>query len=360
MNVTFFIGGLSGGGAERVVCNLAKYLSDKGDICTVLTMSEDKDVYGLKETIKTQSLLLDSERRNPVLDNLKRIRRLHTYIRRNNCDSYVVFLPITTILFLIFRNFTKARVIVSERSDPNRYSKWKQILLKKLAKRADVWVFQTEDSKAWYGNTVKDAIVIPNAINKAFLVRSLSEEKQKVIVGVGRLSAEKNFSMLVEAFSDIADEFPDYRLDIYGEGEQRNLLEQLTKELNISDRVKFPGYLSSLEEKIQSASLFVLSSNFEGMPNALLEAMALGLPCISTDCPVGGPRSLICNGENGILVPVGDKQSLSNTMRNILQNPEFATKLGRNAKEVRERFHPDIIYPRWADVIAGRLHSDGR
>lgn len=356
MKITFFIGGLSGGGAERVVCNLANFMSDKGNDCTILTMAEDKNSYGLKDTVKTQSLIKNDERQNLLIDNVKRILRLHRFIRTQGCDAYVVCLPITIILFLLFRKATGAKVIVSERADPSRYSWWIQSLLKKLAKRADVWVFQTDDARQWYGDRVKKAIVIPNAINEDFIRPVYQGERRKVIVGAGRLSAQKNFALLINAFADISDAFPDYHLEIYGEGDERSAMERLAKERGVADRVTMPGYVSCLGEKIQDASLFILSSDFEGMPNALMEAMALGLPCISTDCPVGGPKFLISHGENGLLVPTGDRNRLAKAMRSLLSYPLFARKIGDRASEVRDTLNPDRIYGMWDSVIGSTIN----
>ena len=351
MNITFFIGGLSGGGAERVICNLANFLSTKKNNCTILTMAEEQSTYNLMDSVKTKTLLRKKERRNTIVDNAKRVIRLKKFIRTQSADVYIVFLPVTIIFFLLFRKCTNARVIVSERADPSRYSKLIQWMLRRLAPRADIWVFQTEDAQRWYGDVVKRKIIIPNAINEEFIRPLYEGERRKVIVAAGRLNEQKNFSMLIRAFANIADEFPDYKLEIFGEGEKRKELEQLAKDLKIEHRLSMPGYVSDLGEQIQDATLFVLSSNFEGMPNTLMEAMALGLPCISTDCPVGGPRYLIDNGENGILIPIQDMMALSNAMRDVLSQMELSIKLGNTATYIQERLKPERIYQKWENIL---------
>ncbi|NTQ65431.1 glycosyltransferase family 4 protein [Enterococcus faecium] len=351
MKITFFIGGLSGGGAERVICNLANYLSEKDNECVILTMSEEESTYELLENIKVKSLLANRERKNFILDNVKRLVRLKKYMKNTNVDIYIVFLPITIIMMLLLKKSSNARIIASERGNPKRYSWVVQRMLKVLAKRADKWVFQTTDAMDWYKNVISEFEIIPNAINKEFVCSRYEGERRKVIIGAGRLSEQKNFSLLIQAFSDVADYIPDYSLEIYGEGNKRKELEQLVKKCGIEKKVKMPGYVKSLGETIKDASLFVLSSNYEGMPNSLMEAMALGIPCISTDCPVGGPRYLIKDNVNGCLVPVGDKERLANAILSLLSDKEKSSQMGRLASKIVDDLSPEKIYSRWNEII---------
>lgn len=351
MKLTFFSGGLSGGGTERVICNLANFLADQKHQCTVLTMSEEKAGYELNEKIKVFSLIKNSERKNTIYDNLLRVIRLRRYLRDTECDTYIGFLPRTIVMLLALRSNTTARMVVSERADPSHYHKLTQLLLKLLAKRADQWVFQTDDAKAWYGDKVISSVVIPNAINPVFIRPAYEGERRNVIVGAGRLNTQKNFALLINAFGDIAEEFPDYSLTIYGEGRKRAELEKLARERGVAERVFLPGYVSSLGDEIQDASLFVLSSDYEGMPNALIEAMALGLPCISTDCPIGGPKYLIEDNLNGSLTAVNDRQMLKEEMRKLLSDKSKAERMGQEATKIKDKLDPKVIYSRWEKEI---------
>jgi glycosyltransferase involved in cell wall biosynthesis len=353
MNVTFFIGSLYGGGAERVICNLASYLVQKGHKVEILTMSETKESYDLDERVTTKSLLSLNNRKNKIWNVLIRFPRLWKYMRKTENDIYVVMLPKTTVMFLAFRWMTKAKVVAAERVDPAAYSNTIGCLLKRYAHRADGFVFQTEDAKAWYGDAVKDCktVIIPNAINPVFIRKPYTGEKRKVITGAGRLCEQKNFSLLIRAFAKISDDFPDYKLVIYGEGEKRDELESLVKELGLESRVAFPGYIQNIADEMEKNSMFVLSSNFEGMPNALMEAMALGLPCISTDCPCGGPRFLIQNGENGLLVPVGNVEKMALAMKKLLGDQDYASRLISAANEIKRRLAPEKIYGKWESFI---------
>ena len=353
MKITLFIGGLSGGGAERVMCNIANYLVNHEHVVEILTISDDSSPYYLNKKVSTHSLISSKEKRSFVKDSLTRFIRLRKYLRNRVCDVYVVMIPLTTILLLAFRNLTKAKIIVSERSYPEFYDKWKRVLLKKLAHRADGWVFQTDAAMGWYQGKLgkSKTIIIPNAINFDFLGNIEIAEKRPVIVSVGRLKGMKNHTLLINAFSRICDKYPEYVLEIYGEGEAKGVLEDLINNLNLNTRVHLMGFQNNINEKIKNASLFVLSSNHEGMPNALIEAMAMGLPCISTDCDGGGAKFLIKDGVNGLLVPKNDVEVMAEAMDKLLSNPKLANQLGVEAHQICERLAPEKIYSEWEKFI---------
>ena len=350
MKITIFIGSISGGGAERVACNLANFLLKKHEV-TMLTMSETPNAYGLHDIVRHISLITAKERKNKIAGNALRYFRLKRYLKNTECDCYLVMLPITTALLLHFKKICKAPIIASERNNPYIFSSFKRIMMRHYAKRADAWVFQTEDAAKWYEGIAKESVVIPNAINPAFIREPYVGEKEKSIVAAGRLSEQKNFKLLIEAFSKIAPDFPEYDLKIFGKGPLEQDLREYAAEKGVGERVNFMGYVDNMPEQLEKASLFVLSSDFEGMPNALMEAMALGLPCVSSDCPVGGPRFLIKDGENGLLVLVGDAEKMTEAMKSLLNDPEKAQIMGDNSREIANTLSPHEIYKKWESVI---------
>ena len=353
MKITIFTGSLSGGGAERVACNLATFLYNHGNEVEFLTFGNDDKSYYYDPHINRINLLEDSERGNAFKESFIRIVRFVKYLVLKKQDVYIVTLPVTIIMLLSFSFLTKSKIIASERCDPQKLPSKQQKGLKFFCKNADGWIFQTPEVMNWYlpslGSTKR--IVIPNAINPSFLENQLDQQKEKVIITSGRLKKQKNHKLLIDSFALIASKFIDYKLLILGEGGLRNSLESLIEEYRLNDRVTLLGYVDNVKERLSRASVFVLSSLYEGMPNALIEAMALGLPCISTDCDGGGARYLINDGENGLLVPNNDVNALANAIDKILSNEEFAQKLGRNAEKVKEDLHPDKIYGCWLQFI---------
>ena len=354
MNISMFIGSIYGGGAERVICNLANHLIRRGHNVEILTMSETPKQYELDRDVSVFHLLPLNERKNKLYNDLIRVHRLRQYMKSHkDIHVYIVFLPATSIMLLTFKNLTKAKIISSERADPALYLPVMGKTLRLLAKRADGFVFQTEDAKTWYGDSVKDihTAIIPNPISPNFIRPKYEGERRKVIAGVGRLTDQKNFSLLIRAFSRIASDIPDYNLVIYGEGNKRAELERLIESLGMQKRISLPGNIQNIADEMQKNSLFVLSSNSEGMPNVLMEAMALGLPCISTDCPCGGPRFLIQDGVNGVLVPVGDEVRMAEVMKKVITDTDFREKIADNAMNIQKKLAPENIYSQWDSLI---------
>lgn len=353
MKITFFIGGLSGGGAERVTCNLASFLAVRGHEIEVLTMSDDKPSYTIDSKVQRISLLVSTERKNFIYNSVLRLYRFIKHLRKSKVDAYVVMLPVTTIMLLRLRWLIKAKIIAAERVDPSQYPVIKQKQLKSVARKADGWVFQTEEERNWYGDSTRKAKVsiIPNAINPDFIKPAYVGERQLTIVTAGRLTRQKNHRFLIRAFAKICSKYPEYKLIIYGDGHLKEELQYTAKVLGVDDRIQLPGYTINIGEKIKDASLFVLSSDYEGMPNALMEAMALGLPCISTDCDGGGAKFLIENEKNGLLVPKGNIGLLAAAMDKMLSDRIFAEQCGLEAHKICKRLAPEKIYVEWEQFI---------
>ena len=253
------------------------------------------------------------------------------------------------------KKIRKIPVIVSVRNDPNvEYkSKINNLVMKILYPLADGFVFQTEDAKNYFNKKIQSkSVIIPNSIKETFIQREIyTGEKDKIIVNIGRLEKQKNQELLIEAFNDVKDEFLDYNLYIYGEGTLKENLKNKIKEMDLENRVFLKGEVENIEEKIEKSSVFVLSSKYEGMPNALMEAMALGVPCISTDCPCGGPKFLIQNGVNGILAKVDKKEEIVQGIRKILSDENFANDISKNAIKIREKLNPKVINFKWKNYI---------
>jgi glycosyltransferase involved in cell wall biosynthesis len=244
-------------------------------------------------------------------------------------------------------------LILSERNDPARMpqSKLKRgVRLLSYACCSGV-VFQTVGARNFFPKLIRrKSTVICNPIT-AVLPASFQGERECKIVNFCRLVPQKNLGLLIDAFSDIAQEFPAYTLWIYGEGPERAALEQRIADRGLAGRVMLPGYSSDIYADINSAALFVSSSDYEGISNSMLEAMALGIPSICTDCPPGGAAETIDHGINGLLVPTGDRTAMANAMRTVLNDEVLAKKISHAGMELREKLGVAAIAQQWLCFI---------
>ena len=198
------------------------------------------------------------------------------------------------------------------------------------------------------------AKVIPNAINPDFIFNEEGAgSKKKVLLAAGRLNEQKNYKLLIDAFDIVSRRYPEYILKIFGKGPLENELKQYAESKKCSQHIRFCGYVDNMPEQLKQAQIYILSSNYEGMPNALMEAMAMGLPCISTNCPCGGPGFLIKDHENGLLVPVNDVIGMSDAIIELIENVELRSTLGINAKRIVKILDPTIIYEEWKKCVLG-------
>ena len=359
MRITLFIGGLSGGGAERVTCNLANYLATKNHQVEILTVSDEPSTYALSNDVTRWTLGVTFLKGTPIQSAI-RIVRLGWYLLTRKPDAYVVMLPRTTFMLLAGKWLARAKIIAAQRIMPASISKpGIKKKLREVAHKADAWVFQTQEQRDWFQGTTGEArlIVIPNAINEEFIRPIYSGVRRKRIIASGRFTNQKNHRLLLETFARIAKNFPDYTLTIYGEGPLRAELEQCIEKLCIRDKVSLPGYVTNIGEELKDASLYVLSSDYEGMPNALMEAMALGVPCVSTDCDGGGARFLIKNEKNGLLAPKGDVEALAAAMERMLGDSDFAERCGQEARKICERLAPKKVYGEWEQFIESVVNA---
>ena len=249
----------------------------------------------------------------------------------------------------------RGKVVYSERGDP--YDAEYSGLLGKVrdltVPRMDGLVFQSEGARDFFPESMKSkSIIIHNSVNVPQDKYLMPEKREKRIVSVGRLHPQKNFPLLINAFARIASTYPDYELDIYGDGDLRETLQSQINSLGLSSRVSLNKSRTDVWDCIRTASLFVLTSDYEGMPNALMEAMSLGLPCIAADCRPGGARTLINDGENGYVVPLRDEGALVDKMNYLLSHPEKAEEIALNARHLQDTHTDEKIFNKWNDYLS--------
>lgn len=349
MRLAFVMGRLRGGGAERVTASLINELSKDGhEIHLISYESDERTDYPIsKETIVHTMESVSSSRLGLILSKIKYFRKTITALKP---DCVICLDGAKVKVVLTIAVFGKlCPLILAERNDPAREPKGAVVRFLRLVcyHICDGVVFQTEGARDFFSERIrKKSAVIQNPLSQ-HLPEPYNGPKSKRIVNFCRLIPQKNLPLLIDAFSDIANEFPDYCLEIFGEGPLRNSLQEHINGLEMDNRVFLQAFANPIYPQICDASLFVSSSDYEGISNSMLEAMAMGIPSVCTDCPPGGARETIQDGVNGLLVPIGDRRAIGQAIRRVLADSNFAERLGRESIEIRNRLAPHKISEQW-------------
>ena len=373
--IVFYIGSLAKGGAERVIVNLTQAMLKKGYEVLLVTSVKLKEEYPLPEGARRIVTYekLEEVGKNRIRNFFKRCIIQRRVWKKERPDVIVSFIGKNNAMAILTAWGLNIPVLVSVRGEPHEeyYNKALRLCAKYLFPRASGIILQTEDSKAFFPpKVIRKAVVLPNPLNPAFvegetadlLKRNMDgttaggqkEPSGKRIIMVGRIDANKNQKLVIDAFFRIASRFSDFILEIWGDGEDRDKLKAYVREKGMENIVLLPGSTQRVKDKLKAGSLYILSSNTEGMPNSLMEAMAMGLPVISTDCPCGGPGMLIQHGVNGLLVPVGEVEAMAAAMAEIMGDEEKARKMGMKALEIREKLNPVSVHEQWESYILSK------
>lgn len=358
--ILLYCSSLVKGGTERVVVNLAEYLLKQGIQVVVVTQYRREKEYALSEEI-SRILSEPAKEELPggrIGNFLARYRKLRRIWKEQRPDCILSFIGKNNFMALLAALFTRIPVVVAVRGEPgSEYaSGMMRLLSKTLFAAAAGVILQTEKAREFFPSYInKKAVILKNPLNPAFVKPRFTGKRNGQIAAVGRVDENKNHEMLIRAFAQVAEEFPDTVLTVYGEGECRKKLQELAIELELADRIGLPGAAEDIPDKIYESSVFVLCSNTEGMPNALLEAMCLGIPSISTDCPCGGPAELIENGVNGLLIPVGDINALAESLRILLQDEKKAEEIGKQAARLLEEYRPETVNEQWLTYLLSKV-----
>ena len=361
MRITLVISSLSAGGAERVLTSLANAWAARDHAVTLVTLGPVlTDWFPVDPRVCRIGLdaLIDSVHLgDAVRHNIRRLSRLRRAICTSNPDIVISFGDTTNVLTLLATIGLGIRVIVSERVDPRQQplgAAWDY--LRTLSyRRADALVIQTESLRQWADGVIsKERVrVIPNSVRVGVAQAhydQLQHRGDARVIAIGRLTKQKGFDLLLEAFAQCHRRYTNWTLRILGDGEERKALECQASKLNIREAVEFIGVVKDHESHLLGSQLYVLSSRYEGFPNSLLEAMAMGLAVIATDCPTG-PADIVSHNDNGLLVPSGDVAALADAMERLMGNAGQRSRLAERAIEVRRRFNPDKIMACWDRLL---------
>ncbi|HII4499411.1 TPA: glycosyltransferase [Clostridium perfringens] len=340
--------GLSDGGAERVATILANYLSEKKYEVSFIATYNDKREYELNEEIKLS--FIRTTIKNKLFKLIDRNIKVYSIVKSFKPDIVVSFITNEVLLTEI----SGIPVIHTLRNDPSRIENG--IITSRLRnyayKHAKHIVFQTEGAREFFNKKIQNkSSIIVNPLD----VRKLPswEYKEYNFITACRLSKQKNLPLLINSFIEFRKKYPKFSLDIYGEGELRNELQDLIDSKGAKEYIHLKGHSSNIHKIMASSYAFVLSSDFEGLSNSMLEALAIGMPCICTDCPPGGARMFIENEKNGLLVPVGNLASLTDAMIKIANDYDLAKKLSLNTQNIKTNLDQNTICMKWENIILG-------
>lgn len=353
--ILFVVSNISIGGAQRVTMILMDYFKKQGIEPILVAIGKSEGNYSFDDQYKV--ILLDQRGTFEILKTIKKMKKVFL----DEKPDVIITMGVPTCIYSVLAvKGTKIPHIISERNDPRHFlgKKSTEKISRTLMRFAEGYVFQTEDAKNFYSQKIREKSCV---ISNPFIGKNLPqvvENKKYKIVTMGRLTAQKNHKLLIDSFKNVVDKYPKAELYIYGNGELKSYTQNLIKEKKLTENIFLMDACNDVHEKIKDATMFVLSSDFEGIPNALIEAMAMGLPVISTDCPCGGPKSLIENKKNGLLVPVNEIKELSSAMLQLIEDISLRNKLSINGKKIVEILDASLIGNKWLYYIKNIVENN--
>ncbi|MCL2509257.1 MAG: glycosyltransferase family 4 protein [Oscillospiraceae bacterium] len=363
MNIAFLVLDIgASGGAERAVSALSGRMAGLGHGVTVFSLIGSGSFYTYDERVNVVYLQLPELPKGGSFGwaaaAVKRAVSIRRAVREADPDILVGMSHIMTFYAVFAATFTRVKIVGAERNNPYMLSATKFMsAMRRLASLlCGGYVFQTEKARAFFPRSVQQrGAVIPNAVfNPLAFEAERPKSPRKTVTALGRLVPAKGFDVLIRAFADVSRTYPEHRLIIFGDGGEREKLTALANELGAGERVVFPGTSPDAVREVARSSVFVLSSRYEGMPNALIEAMACGVPCVSTLCQMG-PEELITDGVNGILIPVDDTDAMSAAMIRVLSDPELSARLSDEAIKIRKTHSLESVTDQWLNYFEGIL-----
>lgn len=347
MKISFFIGGMRRGGAERVISILANDYANRGWDVDIVVLLQNAVEYDLNSRVRIVDL---AKRNGGYVQNAPRwLLGIRKYLKEHKPDRVVSFVGRINALVLTAAVGLKTPIVVSERNDPKNDGRGKlmQWYCNQVYRRAKTIVYQNEHEKSCFDRALENkGIIIPNPVS----VAATCAERTPIVATAGRLIEQKNQKILVSAMEKVHKKYPDVKCRIYGEGNLRNALQEQIDSLGLTDVVSLEGNVKDIHARLAQCGIFALTSNFEGLSNALIEAMMVGLSCITTDYP--GASELITDGQNGLVVPMNDDAALAAAIEKLLENSDgCADTLAQQAQQSAQAFRAETVLSLWHKVI---------
>lgn len=341
MRICFFFAGMYLGGIQRTISLLSELYVKNGDSVTVVTLDDRDSFYPLSPEVRHYRLGLLGNSRNKVqavLNVCRRISGLRKILKEERPDVLTSFGPSAEFVCFFAKIGMGCKLVGAEQSNPylSGYGFWNRSK-RLLARLCDGFIFQTNGAAGYYPASVRaKGIIFQNGLKADDFKRAERPwDERKDICAVGRMVEEKCFDDLLYAFSTVHEKYPDIKLDIYGDGPLRSRLEELAARLRLDGSVNFRGQCTTILEEYASHRIFVMSSKHEGLPNVLMEALASGCACVAANCDFG-PSELICDGENGFLVPVHDPDAMADRLCLLLEDKMLCRRLSETAVSIRD------------------------
>ena len=350
MNILFITAGMGYGGAEKMLAFAANSLSRRGHSVSVVNLNMTSRE--LCQEIDNQVTVYNIDGKKPGFRKLGCVKEIGRISKGVQAELLIGFTMYPNLYAALVGKRLGIPAIMSERGDPNRTfgKRLLEKLLIAVINSCTGGIFQTEAARQFYGKKLqKNGVVIPNPIFMHSTVPEVTgDQRKKTVVSVGRLeNLQKRYDVMLEAFRIFHQKHPEYSLKIYGDGPDEQQIRCWAQTKGIAQQVHFMGLTRNTMQDIAHDGMFLITSDFEGISNALLEAMAVGLPCVSTDHTPGGARLLITDHENGLLAPVADPEKLATAMCEFAEDPQLAERCAQKAKEVTDRFAPERIADMW-------------
>ena len=358
MRFLFVTGNMYSGGAERAISVFSDALVRNGHEVGITVYRRTEKDYYINERVRVFEL---AGRQNKLLDVAGTIAQLRKISRQYAPDAILPFLSRAMRDVMLATLFQKNKVVSTLRIDPRNIGKREQGIFYRSFKASKAVFMQTQGQKDFYPKFIQDkTFIVPNAVGEQVLTQGESRRpaaEVRQLVSVGRLSAQKNFRMLIDAMAIVHKAHPAVTLKIFGDGPEKENLIAHIQALGLDHCVQLMGKTEDVAGELARADLFVFSSDFEGMPNALMEAMAAGLPCVSTDCPTG-PKELIGKNERGLLVPVGQPEALAEAILYMVGHVPEANEMGQKAHAyMKDNYSPLEIARQLAENCQKYLHK---
>jgi len=361
MKITFVTATLTSGGSERVMSIVANKMQERGYEVEMICLNDQIVFYPINEGIKITHVEVEAGTKSLP----KKLWWFRKYIKKTQPDVVIAFMVSVYTVTLLALMGVNIPVISSVRNDPAYSNLRKKITRKLLLPRSAHVVVQTQQIKEFFSKNIqKMTTVIYNPVNERVFETSydndnndvnsglrMKDERLNRIISVGRLYPQKDQKMMIEAFAKVSERFPDWKLVIFGEGPQRRALETMIQDprFKIQDKVSLPGRSENIIDELKKSKIFCLSSVYEGMSNALVEAICVGLPIVTTK--VSGTEELIKDGENGFIVNVGDKDAMAEALTKIIEDDNLQKQFSENNKAQAIKFETNAIVDQWEDLV---------